>query len=239
VLGRCQHVGAQRFDRRSGKHPPALALALSEQHAREVLKVIDAADEATSARGETRRLGPARRVGAVAHEQSAAISFGCVQHGQTRTLLGRDGEARIAHAERLEDALGQHGLERLTGNAREQHPQDIGRRVVEPLRAGLIGQRHFSEPLHPSVGIERGGIGHPLRLRQRRCGQGEQAGPQRRRTPTETHLKTQHVMQRDRARRAVHVAGRAVRIAHHVALAELRQPRIDRIVEAQPARFDE
>src|SRR5207237_3382972 len=60
-------------------------------------------------------------------------------------------ESRGLHAERLEDAFAEERLERPARGARDEHTEDVGRRVVHPLLTRLVHERQRSEPADPLV----------------------------------------------------------------------------------------
>ena len=56
-------------------------------------------------------------------------------------MLGGGVERGVGHAERPEDPLGEELVERLAGDDLDDPPEDVGRHRVQPLGAGLEGER--------------------------------------------------------------------------------------------------
>ena len=123
--------------------------------------------------------------------------------------------------------------ERLAGDAGDQHAQDLAAHVVQPALARLMREREAAQALHELVG--RDGE-RPLAQREPCLHHRLLEGARRR---EEAHFpvaraEREQIAQRDRALRGHRVVERALDRPQDLAVFQLRQPLIDRIVEPEP-----
>ena len=112
-----------------------------EQHLGEPDVVGRGRGQAAAAGGERRRtrvLAVHRRVG----DDERAAQLRVVGHEPAALLLGHP-ERGVVHAERIQDALFDEGVERLAGGDLDDAPQDVGRHAVVPPRSRTREQREL------------------------------------------------------------------------------------------------
>lgn len=90
-------------------------------------------------------------VGRVDQFQVPAVGNRPVGAGEAVELVLRYVESRVPHAERLEDPLGQELRQGPSGGAGEEHAEDVGASVVEPLLARLVEERDARQRGRPGV----------------------------------------------------------------------------------------
>ena len=128
------------LDGLAAQDAPAVERAAVQHHLQEA-RVVGGRREQPRAAGEV--LARAVDVVALADRRAGrrrTLELGRVLRihgGQTVLLARREVELRVAHAERLEDALAQDLVERLTGHDFDERAQDVGVVAVDPRRAGL------------------------------------------------------------------------------------------------------
>ena len=137
-----------QLDRLAAEEPVSFERAAVEQHLAEA-HVVRGGREQAAGRGEDFRRG-----GELLRAGEALVEGGRVDHGEAGLLFRRHGEASVDHAERLEDAIAQVGIERLAGNHLDHATDGLGGGAVFPLRAGLEVQRHARVRLH-AIGEDR------------------------------------------------------------------------------------
>nr|WP_245333813.1 hypothetical protein [Bradyrhizobium guangdongense] len=142
-------------------------------------------------------------------------------------------EAGIGHAEQIEDAQLQKDIERLAGDDLHDTAEHVGRHRVFPGRTGVIGQRQLGE-LVDQVGERCQRIEHA-----RLVVAFEQDRARIEDAVTETGGMGQQLADRDRALRRLDVRKTRRALLEHLAIAELRQERLDRIIEPDPAVLDQ
>jgi hypothetical protein len=80
---------------------------------------------------------------------------GHVERAEAADVTRRNGERCVLHAERLEDAVAQEHLERLSRRSRDEDAEYVGTGVVQPPFAGLDHERQGGEAAHPLVRLGR------------------------------------------------------------------------------------
>jgi hypothetical protein len=75
--------------------------------------------------------------------------------GAASSVLARNNETRVAHAQRFEDAPLEDHAEWCTFEARDQEAEQVGRDTVMKPRTGLIDQRQRAEPCDPLIRAQR------------------------------------------------------------------------------------
>ena len=155
-------------------------------------------------------------------------------------LVPRDAEAGVPHAERAEDPLAEKRLERLPGGALDQHPEDIGARVVHPALARLVHQRERAEAADPLVRRGRGlRARHPLPEFQLGQRVGDRHGSGRGRDNAEAHGEGEQVPDGDRPVRGHRVVELGVRPLQHLPVGQLGQQPVHRLVQPEQAFLDQ
>ena len=157
-------------------------------------------------------------------------------------LIGGHHEPRVGHAERFEDPIAHHRPDRITRRPGQQHPEDLGGGVVEPLRAGLVHERERTERSDPAVDVVSAGrpgraadaveleLGlRPLDRQRVRWGQ-DRAEPE---------PGAEEVLHRDRALRGHGVVELGVEGAQHAAVGELGEQVVDGLVQADDPLLDQ
>ena len=130
--------------------------AFVDHHSGEGEEVVGGRNEPARTGLERRRGGEARRGAALVEDDFLARrEVGEIQRRQPVELVGRYAEPRVLHAERLENALTEEVPECAAGGPGDQHPEDVGAAVVEPLLSRLVGERQLAEGLHQVVRGER------------------------------------------------------------------------------------
>ena len=206
--------------------------ASGEEHAAERVHVVDGRHESAAGGRERGRRRPLTG-GRVEHDRRSGQGIALVRRPHPGDVGRR--ERGVAHAERLEHPLPEHGLERLTGGARDQHTEHVGAVVVGPPLPRLVEQRQRREPADPLVGLgrdlgirRRGGDAERIDrlhewLRERRGEVHADAGAER-----------QDVVEGDRPLRGHGVpVDRPLGVDQHPTIGELGYQCIDRVVEAQ------
>lgn len=144
----------------------------------------------------------------------------------------------ILHPERFEDSLAHESRQRRAASARDQHSQYFGAHVIQPPLARVIGERQASETLHELIGSSR----------ERECAERQarfdKRPLQRAHRREEGNLavsgaERQKVTYGDRALGGHGIVELAVDRPQDPPVRQFRQESINRIVEPQPAFFDE
>ena len=170
----------------------------------------------------------------------AGLPVGSIAGRETVELVGRDREAGVLHPERVEQAFLQDNFERLAGGARDERAKQVRAGVVHPALARLVRQRERAEPPQPLVlprrGLRRGGALAELELVHGEVDRAEASGGE---VEPEAEAEGEQIAQGDRAVGGHGLIERAVEAGHHLAVRQLRQEALDRVVEAEQALLDQ
>ncbi|MNS96538.1 hypothetical protein D3C72_1308400 [compost metagenome] len=158
-------------------------------------------------------------------------------HRRQAVELGcRHAVARVGHAQRLEEALGQEVGQRHARHALEQHGQHVVGHVVHPALARVRQQGQLAQARHPGIGrqgvrLEAGiDAGRRDRFLDRPVAGAVHDGP-------EAHPEGQQVAQGDGAMRGDGIVEGALGRSQHAPVLELGQPLIHMVVEADARLF--
>jgi len=132
----------------------------------------------------------------------------------------------------------QERLQRLAGDARDQHPEDVGAAVIHPPFARLVDERQAPEAFHQLVRRMR----RQVRARRDACfrhrgldrvarGIGHHGA--------DPEPKGQEIAQRDRTLGRHGIVQRAVDGAQHLAVRQFGEPAVDRLIEPQLGLLDQ
>ncbi len=210
--------------------------AAVQQHPAEGEVVVDGRHQPAGGGGKRGRAAPLTALGRVVDLHLARLGAAPVAGRETSDLAGGHAEAGILHPQRLEEALAQERLERLSRGALDQHAQHVGAGVVHPSLARLMHQGQRAEAADPRVGCGLGlrpGRAHPDPLLAHRLLDRERVG--RRHDDAEAQPEGQQIAQGDRPARGHRVVDRPLEPAQDPAVGQLGQQPVHRLVEPQPA----
>ncbi len=124
----------------------AVQLATVHEHRRELRVVLGGADETAGAR-EVRRAAQAVLIGQLLQ----TVLRAAIERDDARGAIGQEREPGVLHAERIEEALFQEAIERLSRRDLDDAAEDVepGEPAVTPQRAGLESRAPFA----PSFGM--------------------------------------------------------------------------------------
>lgn len=148
-----------------------------------------------------------------------------VERNQPALLHVRNMESGVRHTERIEDARFQEGLEGLARDDLHDAAEHVGCHRIFPGRAGMIRQRQIGE-LVDHISERRQRIEHA-----RFVIAFEQHGAGIENAVAETGSVGQKLADRDRAFRRLDVGKARSALLQHLAIAELRQECLDRVIE--------
>ncbi len=211
-------------------------LAFVKHHLAEGQVVVDGRDQTPGAGRECGRAAPLAALGLVVEIEGSGSGIGPVTGREPVELRSRHAEAAVLHAERLEEALAEEHLQRLGRSARDQHTQHVGPRVVHPLLARLVHERQGPEATDPLIRLGR-------RRRARRTlakedlllGLLDRIRVRRSHDEAEAQAEGQQVAHRDRPVRRHGLVERPVEPLQHLAVGQLGQQPIHRLVQSQLA----
>ena len=217
------------------RSPPA-ELSPVQHHPAEGQVIVDGRDQPPATRLEGGGTAPLAVPRIIVNLQLPSLGVCPVATRPSVDLRGRRVKPGVFHPEGLEDALAEERLQRPAGGARDQDAEHLGARLVHPPLARVVDQGKTAEASHPLVGRERGRVrprGDP-RLLHRPLDRVQPRGSQHRPYP---EPQGQQVAQRDRPVRGHGVFERPVKALENLAVGQLGQQGVDRIVEPQPAFF--
>ncbi len=154
--------------------PDVSGRALAEQHREEPVVIACARNQPAAAIGDRRLVEIDRTPRRIDREQRAAHRR--IVGREPSDVARRDAKARARHAERIEDARLEEGVERLPRHDLDHPPHQVESDRIAPARSGLVNEWQFRQPV--------GELGEARRRPGRWQPRDRQAGsPARRRFP--------------------------------------------------------
>ena len=233
-------VGRHQLDRRARQDALAAVPAVVQHHLAEGEIVVDRRDQPAAAGRERRRAGSTGRRGLVEHLERAGLRDRSSSWSRADRASPRGTLKPVSFMPSGSKIRSRRNVvERLAGGARDQHAEHVGAGVVQPLLARLVDQRQRCRAPHPLVRRRRAGGRRPgaSPAPPSPSGSGTCAGdaitaPKPRRNVSRSRSVI-GAFRRARYRRA------ARRSRQHLAVGQLGQPPVHRLVEPEPALLDQ